>query len=507
MTLSYDMYPAKNNSPITVLTADLNSSDSVMTVENAGVLPDAPNLAVIGGAENAEIVLYTAKNGNNITIRRGFNNTVAGVWTTGTPVARNFTAYDHDTFIANIRDLENRKQDTLTFDTTPTAGSTKPVQSNGIAAAFSNVNTAMELKAPLASPALTGTPTAPTAAAETSTTQIATTAFATTADHMTRDQIVTIVDQLRGKKVSIIGDSISTYTGYLPTGYKSRYPSGSVQDVDQTWWKQMLDFAGATLEVNASWSGSRTTDNGEGTYPDFYARCNSTVLGSPDVVIVAMGTNDSTFSVDIGDYDYTTTYTSLSETTFATAYIKGIKALQATFPSAEIICASFYMKANYATVIKNIATTLGCAYVYAGDYQRENGVHPGAVGMKEIALSIMTSKQLYADGSDTGWQEITNAGVFTGTVYYRAIGQMVNVVAYSISLKEAWTTGAYKTLSSNAFSSLKPITSVVAIGGYRNKYLEASIGSSNGTLYIYKNQTDTWGTDESFSFCFTYFTA
>jgi len=39
---------------------------------------------------------------------------------------------------------------------------------------------ALDLKAPLASPALTGTPTAPTAAAGTSTTQIATTAFVTT---------------------------------------------------------------------------------------------------------------------------------------------------------------------------------------------------------------------------------------------------------------------------------------------------------------------------------------
>ena len=40
---------------------------------------------------------------------------------------------------------------------------------------------ALNAKAPLASPALTGTPTAPTAAAGTNTTQIATTAFVTSA--------------------------------------------------------------------------------------------------------------------------------------------------------------------------------------------------------------------------------------------------------------------------------------------------------------------------------------
>lgn len=41
------------------------------------------------------------------------------------------------------------------------------------------INDALDLKAPLASPALTGTPTAPTAAVDTSTTQVATTAFVT----------------------------------------------------------------------------------------------------------------------------------------------------------------------------------------------------------------------------------------------------------------------------------------------------------------------------------------
>jgi len=55
------------------------------------------------------------------------------------------------------------------LDATPTDASTNGVESNG-------VFDALALKAPLASPALTGTPTAPTAALYTNTTQIATTA-------------------------------------------------------------------------------------------------------------------------------------------------------------------------------------------------------------------------------------------------------------------------------------------------------------------------------------------
>jgi len=56
------------------------------------------------------------------------------------------------------------------LDSTPTSGSGNALTSGG-------AYTALSTKAPLASPALTGTPTAPTAAAGTNTTQIATTAF------------------------------------------------------------------------------------------------------------------------------------------------------------------------------------------------------------------------------------------------------------------------------------------------------------------------------------------
>jgi hypothetical protein len=50
--------------------------------------------------------------------------------------------------------------------------------------AINNLGTSVNLKAPIASPTFTGTPSAPTATAGTSTTQVATTAFVTTADNL-----------------------------------------------------------------------------------------------------------------------------------------------------------------------------------------------------------------------------------------------------------------------------------------------------------------------------------
>lgn len=47
---------------------------------------------------------------------------------------------------------------------------------------------------------------------------------------------------LKGLSVSVLGDSISTYQGYIPDGYACFYPEANndVKDVTQTWWMQVL---------------------------------------------------------------------------------------------------------------------------------------------------------------------------------------------------------------------------------------------------------------------------
>lgn len=102
------MYPAKNNSPTTFLTEQITAAATTMTLDDATVLPDAPNLAVLGSEDNAEIVSYTAISGNVVSgLVRGVHNTVPSVWAAETPVARNFTALDHDRFIENINELQS----------------------------------------------------------------------------------------------------------------------------------------------------------------------------------------------------------------------------------------------------------------------------------------------------------------------------------------------------------------------------------------------------------------
>jgi hypothetical protein len=66
-------------------------------------------------------------------------------------------------------------------DSLPSGNAAKIVKGTEIDDEFEAIETAIATKANIDSPALSGTPTAPTATAGTNTTQIATTAFATTA--------------------------------------------------------------------------------------------------------------------------------------------------------------------------------------------------------------------------------------------------------------------------------------------------------------------------------------
>ena len=67
------MYAPQNNGPHTALAETINAAQTDITVVDASVLPDAPNLLTIGTGEDAELVLMSAKTGNIITVTRRYN--------------------------------------------------------------------------------------------------------------------------------------------------------------------------------------------------------------------------------------------------------------------------------------------------------------------------------------------------------------------------------------------------------------------------------------------------
>lgn len=122
-----------------------------------------------------------------------------------------------------------------------------------------------------------------------------------------------------GKKISIIGDSISTFEGYSnnasnnsTTGNNAYYYSTSetsgLSAVDHTYWMKLIDALDMELCVNNSWSGGRVYGKSETSYKDSSV-FRSTQLHrdaggqrvEPDVIVFFYGINDINNKVTFGN--------------------------------------------------------------------------------------------------------------------------------------------------------------------------------------------------------------
>lgn len=108
----------------------------------------------------------------------------------------------------------------VTVDSAINGTSTNPVENQAVSAALA-------AKAPLASPALTGTPTAPTAASGTNNTQVATTAFVTTA-------IGDAVDDITSFEYEVVASLPAT--GEKGTIYLVAHAHGTGDAYDEYMW-------------------------------------------------------------------------------------------------------------------------------------------------------------------------------------------------------------------------------------------------------------------------------
>ena len=76
--------------------------------------------------------------------------------------------------------------------------------------------------------------------------------------------VVSIAASAQTKKVSILGDSYSTFQGVGPAHYAPFYPNdrNDVKEVDQTWWSMFIKAKGYQLEKNDSWGGTTICGTG-----------------------------------------------------------------------------------------------------------------------------------------------------------------------------------------------------------------------------------------------------
>ena len=129
-----------------------------------------------------------------------------------------------------------------------------------------------------------------------------------------QEMLAALKEQYQGKKLSILGDSISTFEGFSNnTAYNATIGSNAVYyfktsggltakglyDHRDSYWGRLLEDLDMELCVNNAWSGSRVLDTAN--MPSRATQLHNTEEENPDVIIFYMGINDLHNNSQIGD--------------------------------------------------------------------------------------------------------------------------------------------------------------------------------------------------------------
>ncbi len=207
------------------------------------------------------------------------------------------------------------------------------------------------------------------------------------------------IGSLTGLKFSVLGDSISTFSGWSnDTSRNSTIGSNAVwyygnnndvASVDETWWKRVADTTGMEVLVNNSFSGDKVCVYGKTRATQLHNNDGET----PDVIAVYLGTNDFANGCTLAQ--------------FATNYPAMIASITEKYPDADIYLLNLLYYGSsadgFCNVIEDAAETYGCTYVdirndagftssNLGSYMPDQyGVHPGSEGMELIANCVVNA--------------------------------------------------------------------------------------------------------------------
>lgn len=204
---------------------------------------------------------------------------------------------------------------------------------------------------------------------------------------------------LENAYISIYGDSISTFEGYLPSGYAGYYPINpiNVLSVEDTWWYDSISKVNARYLSNASYSntGVVTTGSAEALKGTEISRIEAMRKNdqAPDIIIIFLGVNDCKRGI--------------RKETFKEGYITMLERMYSLYPTVEIVlctlnACSFVetkyqaLKDEYNEVIMELSTTYDLPLVNLHkvitnenkDLYMANMLHPNRMGMEVISDEV-----------------------------------------------------------------------------------------------------------------------
>ena len=221
-----------------------------------------------------------------------------------------------------------------------------------------------------------------------------------------------------GKVISILGDSISTYEGYIPAGdgvnldHLARYPQDNLfTGVEHTWWMQVIDRLGAKLGINDSWRGT-TLDaknaSDKTSISNLQRIKNLGANGTPDVILLFGGANDYGQLSNVDTFDPAKIPAKVDLTTIqwkslSQALVSTIMRIKHFYPDAQlVVMLPTYTKSYYSnTKLTNGNKTMidvckhfGLPYVDLttcgiSTSHLPDGIHPNKEGMDLITDAVM----------------------------------------------------------------------------------------------------------------------
>ena len=216
-----------------------------------------------------------------------------------------------------------------------------------------------------------------------------------------------------GKRISVMGDSISTIKDKIPDDnalYYDNTTSAKTMIFERNYWGDIITRFGAVEGIDEAWS--RSTIGSKAASMASKDRINKLDdNGTPDVILYYGGSNpDSSVGTFNPDVDYAKTVDwakSYSDT--ASAYAASLQRMKETYPDAEIIAIIPYYEQNnipkQAEVIEQIAKHYDITTIDLRELRNQEGIspnnalHPNMDGHSQIAAYIC--QQLYAQQAVT----------------------------------------------------------------------------------------------------------
>ena len=220
------------------------------------------------------------------------------------------------------------------------------------------------------------------------------------------DNKISKSNYLQGLSFSILGDSYSTYEGWLPSNNSSWYRDtgnatleNDVAGVADTWWHKLSKDTGMSLLINDSYSGSTVSTSGYNG-GDYTSICFTTrmvnTLGEkrtlepkPNIIFIFGGTNDNWADSPIGELKHSD-WSTEDLKSFLPAFCYMIAYIKKYNPQARIINIT---NTNLKSEVSN-GMAEACQYYNIENVVLSNigttGSHPNKEGMEAIKNQIIS---------------------------------------------------------------------------------------------------------------------